>query len=341
MEILLTLIPTIIVLGALIFFHEFGHFIVAKLSGIKVNEFSMGFGPQILKIKGKETDYFIRLLPLGGYVKMEGEDAATSDPRAFNNKPPLTRLAVILAGPLMNFLIAAILLSAISFSSGIATTQVTVIPGEPAAEAGVRDGDVIYAVDGIKVNSWEDVVDRISNRPKEQVEITVSRNNTLITYNVTAKEDPDTKRGIIGIKTVVVKHSLSRSLQFGIQKTFWITKMILVGLAQMLTGKAAVDVVGPVGIFQIVEEAAKNGIFQVMYIAALISINLGLFNIFPIPALDGGRCVFIILEILRGRPIDLEKEGFIHFIGFVILMIFMIIVLFKDISKLDLIKWIK
>ncbi|WP_420340976.1 RIP metalloprotease RseP [Tepidanaerobacter syntrophicus] len=341
MEILLTLIPTIIVLGALIFFHEFGHFIVAKLSGIKVNEFSMGFGPQILKIKGKETDYFIRLLPLGGYVKMEGEDAATSDPRAFNNKPPLTRLAVILAGPLMNFLIAAILLSAISFSSGIATTQVTVIPGEPAAEAGIRDGDVIYAVDGIKVNSWEDVVDRISNRPKEQVEITVSRNNTLITYNVTAKEDPDTKRGIIGIKTVVVKHSLSRSLQFGIQKTFWITKMILVGLAQMLTGKAAVDVVGPVGIFQIVEEAAKNGIFQVMYIAALISINLGLFNIFPIPALDGGRCVFIILEILRGRPIDLEKEGFIHFIGFVILMIFMIIVLFKDISKLDLIKWIK
>jgi len=340
-EILLTLIPTIIVLGAIIFFHEFGHFIVAKLSGIKVNEFSMGFGPQILKIKGKETDYFIRLLPLGGYVKMEGEDAATSDPRAFNNKPPLTRLAVILAGPLMNFLIAAILLSAISFSSGIATTQVTVIPGEPAAEAGIRDGDVIYAVDGIKVNSWEDVVDRISNRPKEQVEITVSRNNTLITYNVTAKEDPDTKRGIIGIKTVVVKHSLSRSLQFGIQKTFWITKMILVGLAQMLTGKAAVDVVGPVGIFQIVEEAAKNGIFQVMYIAALISINLGLFNIFPIPALDGGRCVFIILEILRGKPIDLEKEGFIHFIGFVILMIFMIIVLFKDISKLDLIKWIK
>ncbi|GLI19208.1 MULTISPECIES: RIP metalloprotease RseP [Tepidanaerobacter] len=338
---MLTLIPTIIVLGAIIFFHEFGHFIVAKLSGIKVNEFSMGFGPQILKIKGKETDYFIRLLPLGGYVKMEGEDAATSDPRAFNNKPPLTRLAVILAGPLMNFLIAAILLSAISFSSGIATTQVTVIPGEPAAEAGIRDGDVIYAVDGIKVNSWEDVVDRISNRPKEQVEITVSRNNTLITYNVTAKEDPDTKRGIIGIKTVVVKHSLSRSLQFGIQKTFWITKMILVGLAQMLTGKAAVDVVGPVGIFQIVEEAAKNGIFQVMYIAALISINLGLFNIFPIPALDGGRCVFIILEILRGKPIDLEKEGFIHFIGFVILMIFMIIVLFKDISKLDLIKWIK
>lgn len=341
MEILLTLIPTIIVLGALIFFHEFGHFIIAKLSGIKVNEFSMGFGPQIWKIKGKETDYFIRLLPLGGYVKMEGEDAATSDPRAFNNKPPLTRLAVILAGPLMNFLIAAILLSAISFSSGIATTQVTVIPGEPAAEAGIRDGDVIYAVDGIKVNSWEDIVDRISNRAKEQIEITVSRNKTLVTYNVTAKEDPDTKRGIIGIKTVVVKHSLSQSLQFGIQQTFWITKMILVGLAQMLTGKAEVDVVGPVGIFQIVGEAARNGVFQVMYIAALISINLGLFNILPIPALDGGRCIFIVLEILRGRPIDLEKEGFIHFLGFVILMIFMMIVLFKDISNLDLIKWIK
>jgi regulator of sigma E protease len=333
-----TLVPSVIVFGMLVFFHELGHFVFAKISDIKVNEFSLGFGPQILSIKSKETDYSIRILPFGGYVKMEGEDSKTSNPRAFNNKPALTRLGVVLAGPVMNFILAILLLAIISFSSGIATTQVTVIPGEPAQRAGIRSNDHIYAIDNQRVDSWDEVVDLISKKPNEKIAVTVLRDGNYIKYIVDTAVEPETQRGIIGIKTVVVKNSLSKSLKFGAQKTFWISKMILVGISQMISGKVEVDVMGPLGLVHIVGEAAKIGAYQLLYIAAIISINLGLFNLFPIPALDGGRGVFLALELLRGKPIEPEKEGLIHFIGFALLMFLMVIVLFKDIRELDLIK---
>ncbi len=333
-----TLLPSIIVFGMLVFFHELGHFIVAKMSGIKVNEFSLGFGPQILRIKSKETDYSIRILPFGGYVRLEGEDAKTNDPRAFNNKSVFARIGVVLAGPVMNFCLAVLLLAIISFSSGIATTQVTVISGEPAQQAGIQDKDQIYAIDNKRVGSWDEVVELISNKPNEEITVTVLREGSCIEYSVDTVLEPETQRGIIGIKTVVVKHSLSKSLKFGFQKTFWISKMILLGLSQMLSGKVKADVVGPLGMVHIVGEAAKVGIFQLLYIAAIISINLGLFNIFPIPALDGGRGIFLVLELLRGKPIEPEKEGLIHFIGFALLMFLMVIVFFKDIRELDLIR---
>ncbi|MDD4569035.1 MAG: M50 family metallopeptidase, partial [Tepidanaerobacteraceae bacterium] len=178
----------------------------------------------------------------------------------------------------------------------------------------------------------------ISKKPNEKIAITVIRDGEHIFYSMETSVEPDTQRGIIGIKTVVAKHSLSKSLMFGVQKTFWISKMILQGLFQMLRGQVKVDVVGPLGMVHIVGEAAKIGVFQLLYIAALISINLGLFNLFPIPALDGGRAIFFVAEILRGKPVEPEKEGLIHFIGFALLMLLMVIVLFKDIRELDLIK---
>lgn len=269
---------------------------------------------------------------------MEGEDSETSDPRAFNNKSVFARMGVVLAGPIMNFLLAVLLLAIISFSSGIATTQVTVIPGEPADRVGIQNGDTIYAVNNERVHSWDEVVELISKKPNEKIAITVIRDGEHIFYSMETSVEPDTQRGIIGIKTVVAKHSLSKSLMFGVQKTFWISKMILQGLFQMLRGQVKVDVVGPLGMVHIVGEAAKIGVFQLLYIAALISINLGLFNLFPIPALDGGRAIFFVAEILRGKPVEPEKEGLIHFIGFALLMLLMVIVLFKDIRELDLIK---
>lgn len=329
-----TLVSSIFVFGMLIFFHELGHFIVAKLSDIKVNEFSLGFGPQIIGIKTKETHYSIRLLPFGGYVKMEGEDSETTDPRAFNNKTALTRLGVILAGPLMNFILAISLFAIIGFSSGIASTQVRVIPGEPAALSGIQNNDKIYAVDNQRVNSWEEIVEAISSKPNEEITVTVIRDGKYIDYSVKTAVEPETQRGIIGIQTVIVKHSILDSIKYGFQKTFWILKMIILGIIHMLTGKVKADIVGPVGMVQIVGEAAKIGVYQVLYIAAVISANLGLFNLFPIPALDGGRGIFLIFELLRGKPVEPEKEGFIHFIGFALLMFLMILVLFKDLREL-------
>jgi len=318
----------------LVFFHELGHFIVAKLSDIKVNEFSLGFGPQIIGIKSKETHYSIRILPFGGYVKMEGEDSQTNDPRAFNNKSPLTRLGVILAGPLMNFVLAILLLAIIGFFSGVTSTQVTVTPGDPAELSGIQNYDKIYAIDNYRVNSWEEVVEIISSKPNQEITVTVIRDGKYIDYSVKTKVEPGTQRGIIGIKTVIQKHSIIESIKYGFEKTFWILKMILLGIFQMLTGKVKAEIVGPVGMVHIVGEAAKTGVYQLLYIAAIISANLGMFNLFPVPALDGGRGIFLMVEMLRGKPVEPEKEGLIHFIGFALLMFLMIIVLFKDLREL-------
>ena len=311
-----TLVSSIFVFGMLVFFHELGHFIVAKLSDIKVNEFSLGFGPQIIGIKSKETHYSIRILPFGGYVKMEGEDSQTNDPRAFNNKSPLTRLGVILAGPLMNFVLAILLLAIIGFFSGVTSTQVTVTPGDPAELSGIQNYDKIYAIDNYRVNSWEEVVEIISSKPNQEITVTVIRDGKYIDYSVKTKVEPGTQRGIIGIKTVIQKHSIIESIKYGFEKTFWILKMILLGIFQMLTGKVKAEIVGPVGMVHIVGEAAKTGVYQLLYIAAIISANLGMFNLFPVPALDGGRGIFLMVEMLRGKPVEPEKEGLIHFIGF-------------------------
>ncbi|MFY9217553.1 MAG: RIP metalloprotease RseP [Tepidanaerobacteraceae bacterium] len=329
-----TILSSILVFGMLIFFHELGHFIVAKLSDIKVNEFSLGLGPQLISMKLKETHYSIRLLPFGGYVKMEGEDTDTSDPRAFNNKSALVRLGVILAGPLMNFILAILLLGIIGFYSGVPTRQVTVTPGEPAEISGIQDNDIIHAIDGRKVGHWEEIVEIISGRHNEKISVTVIRDGKYIDYDVTTTVEPKTQRGIIGIKSVMQKHSVLESIKYGYKKTVLILKLILVGIYQVLTGKVKADVVGPVGLAHIVGEAAKIGVYQVLYIAAVISANLGLFNLFPIPALDGGRGIFLVFELLRGKPVAPEKEGLIHFIGFALLMFLMILILFKDLREL-------
>jgi len=220
---------------------------------------------------------------------MEGEDAATSDPRAFNNKSALVRLGVILAGPIMNFLLAILLLGIIGFSSGIATLQVKVIPGEPAQLSGIQDNDVIYAINNQKVSGWDEVVEIISSMPNEKISVTVIRDGKYMDFDVNTTMEPETQRGIIGIQSVIVKHSILESLKYGFQKTFWILKVILVGIFQTIAGKVKADVVGPVGLVHIVGEAAKIGVYQVLYIAAIISANLGLFNLFPIPALDGAE----------------------------------------------------
>ncbi|HHW02823.1 MAG TPA: RIP metalloprotease RseP [Thermoanaerobacterales bacterium] len=328
-----TLLASVIVFGMLIFFHEFGHFILAKVADIKVKEFSLGFGPQLFKIKPGETEYSIRLLPLGGFVKMEGEDAKTADPRAFNNKPIISRLGVIFAGPAMNFVLAVILIALISFFAGVATTRISVIPGEPADNAGMKNGDIVYSIDGQKVTSWDEVVNLISQKPGQNISIVVLRDGKMLDFNLKTEIEQSTQRGIIGIKSHLVKYSAVESIKSGVQRTIWISKMIMEGLFQIFKGKTRADVVGPIGIVHMVGEAARVGIFNLLYLSAIISINLGLFNLFPIPALDGSRIFFLIIEFFRGKPIEPEKEGFIHFIGFTLLMILMIIIAYKDIMR--------
>lgn len=298
----------------------------------------MGFGPKLFEFKSQETEYSLRLLPFGGFVRMEGEEEATQDPRAFNNKPVLTRMGVILAGPVMNFILAIILISIISFFAGTATTEILVMPESPAALAGLKNGDIIYTIEGQKINIWEEIVEIIGQKPDKNINVEVLRDGNILSYNIKTDVEQKTNRGMIGIKAVVEKHSFAKSLKAGIYTTFWVVKTILVGLLEMLKGQTKADVVGPVGIVHIVGEAAKIGFFNVLYLAAIISINLGLFNLFPIPALDGSKIVFLGIELIKGRALDQEKEGFIHFIGFALLMVLMIFILLKDLRKLNLLR---
>jgi len=329
-----TIAVSVIVFGALVFFHELGHFLVAKLCGIKVNEFSLGFGPILASVRKGETLYSIRVLPLGGYVKMEGEDEKTGDPRGFCNKPVWARIAVVISGPLMNLLMAVILISLIGFFSGVTTTKVTVVPNSPAELAGIKDGDIITAIDNEKISSWDQAVNIISQKPNQTLAIEIMRNGERKEVLVNSDQEAETGRGIIGIKSVIIKYSPFQSLKSGIQKTLWASSLILSSLPRLFTGRGFSDLVGPLGIAYMVGEAARVGVFNVLYLTAFISINLGLFNLLPVPALDGSRLVFFLVELLRGKPVDPEKEGMIHFVGFVLLMFLMAFVFYRDITRL-------
>ncbi len=329
-----TIVSFIIVFGVIVIFHEGGHFALAKLNGIKVNEFSVGFGPKIYSKKKGETDYSVRAFPIGGFVKMDGEDGFSENPRGFSNQGPLKRLSVIIAGPLMNFVLAVLLLSIISFNIGIPTTTVEeVFAGKPASMSGILPGDEIKTINDIEIKSWSDVSSAIASS-EDEIYMTVDRNENLLNFHITPVIEEETNRKIVGILPTIEK-SLFKSISAGWNQMVFICKSIFGFLGDMISGNQVEgEVIGPVGIVGIIGEAANTGIMSLLFIAAYLSINLGIINLLPFPALDGGRLIFIILEIVRGKPVPPEKEGFVHFIGFAILMGLMVFILLKDIVRL-------
>ena len=307
----LTIISFIFVFGMMVFFHELGHFSVAKFNGIKVNEFAIGIGPKIFgKTKG-ETLYSVRAFPIGGFVKMEGEDEITENPRGFNNQSPWKRLSVIIAGPLMNFILAVVLLSIITFSIGLPTTVVEeVFDNNPAAVAGIQSGDQIISVNETMVEDWEDV-GRTITESEGIVKMTVVRNNNEMIFSIQPMLEENSNRRVIGI-VPEMKKSFFKSIGYGYQQMVFIFKTIFSFLGDLITGaEVEGEIIGPVGIVGIVGEAADAGILSLLFIAAYLSVNLGIINLLPFPALD-----------------------FVHFVGFAVLMALMAFVLFKDIAKL-------
>lgn len=341
-----TFIASVVVFGLLIFFHELGHFTVAKLSGVKVYEFSLGFGPRLVGINGKETNYNLRLLPLGGFVRMAGmdpgdDDEEVIDEQNFNKKPVWKRVAIIVAGPLMNFVLAALLLALVFTLQGIptATNEVgQVLSGYPAAEAGLRGGDVIVAIDGKQVGRWDQLVDQVNAHPGQKLDLTVVRSNRQLHLTVSSKKDENGqyKIGISPAKTVLQKLNPLSALAAGFQYTVQVTGLILTFLGKMFRHQAPVDLGGPVRVVSEISKAAKFGAYQVLQLAAFLSINLGLFNLFPIPALDGSRVLFLAWEKVTGKPVEPAKESFIHLIGFGLLLVLMVVVTYNDIVSLVL-----
>jgi regulator of sigma E protease len=337
---MITVIAVIVVFGLLIFIHELGHFLVAKRAGILVYEFALGFGPKLAGFRRGDTEYTLRVVPLGGFVRFAGLDPRDEEvlpARSYKYKPVWQRMAVIAAGPFANFLLAVVLLAGVFMVQGLPTPTTTVdevLPGRPAVEAGLQKGDRIVAVDGREVNTWDELVSEISARPGELLLLTVERKGGRLDIPVV----PETEAGVgrIGITPDVksVPAGLFASLAGGVQYTVQITGLILGFLGQMITGQAPADVGGPVRIVAEIGTAAQLGVVPLLNLAAFLSINVGLFNLLPIPALDGSRLIFLGWEGITRRPVNPEREGAFHLVGFALLLLLIVVITYRDIAQL-------
>jgi regulator of sigma E protease len=327
-----TALVAIFVFGLLVFFHELGHFSVAKMVGIRVHEFAIGMGPKVLHLTRKETRYSIRALPIGGFVRMEGEDENSEATDSFSQKSIKARISVIFAGPLMNFILGFLCFFLIFFSLGTPSTVIgEVIPHSPAAQAGFLPSDKVLEIDGQPIDSWEELVGMIAASEGRPIEVLYQRNGETNQQAVVPRIDEETGRPLIGIIPGTEK-SVITAASNSYQQSKMIFTEIMRFLQQLVRGQADTsDVAGPVGIISLVGQASRSGWMDVVGLAGLISINLGIMNLLPIPALDGSRIIFLLLEALRGKPVDPEKEAMVHMIGITLLMLLMIVITYKDI----------
>lgn len=331
-----TAIAAIFVFLLVILLHELGHFTVAKMVGIKVNEFAIGMGPKLLQKTKGETQYTLRLLPIGGYVKMEGEDENSNDPRSFSKVSPLARIAVVAAGAFMNFVLAIVVLSIVAFNTGTPTTTIEeTIQGSPAEISGIVSGDKIITINNIEIDNWNMISETISDSNVDDLlEIKIIRNN--VESIIMVQPEIEEGRTIIGIIPSYEK-SLSSALKGGIDNTVLFVNLMFDFLKSLFQGKVSTnDLSGPIGVISEIGKAADSGIINVLFLLGFISVNLGFFNLLPIPALDGSRIIFLLIEIIRGKPIDPDKESFIHLVGFILLISLMLIVTYKDLIRINI-----
>ena len=338
---MLTILAAIFVFGVLVTVHEFGHFITAKMTGMRVDEFAIGFGPKIYQQKDGETLYSLRAIPLGGYNKIAGMDPDDPvEPNAFNSKPIPARMLVILAGALMNFILPIILFSGIFMVEGrlqLVNEPVlgTVVDEMAAARAGLKAGDRIVTIDGKNVETWTDVVLNLRKAGTEEVTLTAERNGVLQTYKMTPMFDRDAGRPLIGVSPKFSKESLGffGSIKEGFIYTKNIGLSMVSGLYRIVSGNAPADVAGPIGVAQMAGQVAEKGLLPLMNFVAFLSINLGVINLLPLPALDGGHFVLLLLEALRGKPLGGKAMTNIQMVGVALILALTVFSTFKDITR--------
>lgn len=333
---MITLISSLLVFLLVVMLHEFGHFSIAKLSGIKVNEFSIGMGPKIYQKQKGETFYSLRALPVGGYVAMEGEEENSHDPRAFNNVSIVKRMAVVLAGAFMNFVLAFIAFTLIYSIVGYGSSEIEkVISNSPADKAGIQSGDLIIKINENKVKDIYDINSIISKNQKEEMDFQINREGNILNVKIKPEYSVENQMYLIGI-TSKLDHSLLKSISLGANRTLEMSKLILKSIKMMFSGSFKMEYLsGPVGVVQLIGSESSKGFLNFLQILGLISVNLGVFNLLPIPALDGGKFLFLLIEALRGKPIDEKIEQGLSLIGISLLFSLMIYVtIFNDIGRL-------
>lgn len=345
-NILLTILYTVLIFGVIIFIHEFGHFITARLTGVTVNEFSLGMGPAIWKRQGKRTLYSLRLLPIGGYCAMEGEDGSSEDENAFSKKSVPKRVLICAAGAAMN-LFLGFLLTAFTFIGQpyYASAVVAVFSEDASTQAsGLQVGDEILRINGMSIVTENDIPVEIMRDSDGVVDMVVRRNGERVELPavVFAVEEADgVKSPMIDFKVQAVDASFFTALRKAAEKTYSTARNAIVSIGDLITGREMLtgkvgfkDLSGPVGVGQVVGEAAKSGFGSVLSIAAFISISIGMFNLLPFPALDGGRILFLLIGAIIRRPINPKWEGYINTAGLLLLLLLMILVTGKDVLNL-------
>lgn len=349
---MVTFLAIILVFGLMVTVHELGHFIVARRAGIKVLEFAFGIGPKLFGIQGKETLYSVRIFPLGGYVRFLSAEEIEEDKkvsqediyhRSFESKTIWQKMSVIAAGPIMNFILGAVLFIIIYAWFGVPVASNENIIGEvienkPAAAMGLAAGDRILAIDGIDTPDWTAVTKQIHAKPGEKMKFTIEKSVTgeIITLEITPEYDQQSGRGLIGIVPQVSNQKVSviQSAKLGLQQTADFTRLIVVYIIQMITGEAPVEVGGPVAIAQVIGEGARQGISSLLGLTAILSIQFGILNLLPIPALDGGQLTVLAYEGIRRKPMSPEKKGLIQLVGFALLLSLMLAVTYHDIIRI-------
>ncbi len=329
------IIMALLAFSLLVIIHELGHFTLAKLNGVKVHEFSLGMGPKLFGIKGKETEYLIKAFPIGGYVKMEGEESGSDDPRAFNNKTPWQKLSIVSAGAIMNLVLAVVLFAIVGAAEGYILPIIgEVSPNSPAMKAGIQVGDKITKVNKVNIDRWDQFLNEIYTSKGESMNIEIVRNSQVKEISITPVKNEKENRYMIGIATSGVEKKLNpgEAVIYGFNQTISTAKQTFGFFGSLFKGQvSANDVGGPISIIKISGKAAQAGFTKLMFFTALLSVQLGIFNIIPFPALDGGWIFMLLFEIISGKKLDENKVGTVNYIGFMILMAIMVLVVIKDI----------
>ena len=348
---MVTLILLILILGLLIFVHEFGHFIVAKKTGVYVEEFALGMGPIIFKFKRKNdpTQYSLRLLPIGGFCAMAGEVSEEKEKKLKKseymcNKKPYQKILILVAGVTMNFITAFILfmLQGLIWGSTIQFSYVGVVtPDSPIEKAGIVEGDRIVSINGVNADTWDKIQVAISLKDKDgKYDFVVKKEDgTTKKYEVTPIIEKDKEGntkylfGFGGYTTI--SHSFIDAVKYAIIKFYSVISSMALIIVKLFSGALSLSSLsGPVGMYTVVDAASKYGLENLVYLTAYLSVNLGFINILPFPAFDGGRILFVIIEKIKGKPVDPKVENIFHTIGFILLMLLMIVITYQDILRL-------
>lgn len=336
----------ILIFACVVIIHEWGHFIMAKKNGVLVHEFAIGMGPKVWSVQKDETLYSIRLLPIGGFCSMEEEVGVSDNPKAMSSKKPWQKFLIVVAGAIMNFVLAWILMSIVVGYMGYSTNEIaTLQENMPAVAAGLKAGDKIIAVNGQKVKKLEDLSKALSKEEAIYNLVIKHANGTeeAIQLGTKMQEDGVARFGF----TVTRGHfDILYNIKMGFIAMVETLKMIWSSLIQLITGQVGMDQMA--GIVGVVDQTSKQwnqsvemgglayAIINLIYVGAILSANLGIFNLLPVPALDGGRLVFIIIEMIRGKAVSAEKEGAVHFIGMVLLMLLTVVVLYNDLIRMGI-----